>query len=178
MAAVQTFYQPADAILVDVAVHAEIIALPTYGYRRACAIINRTRALMGLQAINHKRFYWASKENCLLLSNAPKSHVSRSVHDRVVHVNESNQRWCSDDFEISCENGEIINGVLMENCFDREIIAWRACAERDLLGLNRGILFRTRKRTQSGWFHSQPEGPYFNASADQNTRAECTLAVS
>ena len=51
----QTFHQPADAILVD-AVRAEITALPTYGYRRAGALVNRTRALMGLPAINHKRF--------------------------------------------------------------------------------------------------------------------------
>ena len=38
----QTFHQPADAILVD-AVRAEITALPTYGYRRAGALVNRTR---------------------------------------------------------------------------------------------------------------------------------------
>jgi hypothetical protein len=44
---VQTFHQLADAILVD-AVRAEITALPTYGYRRAGALVNRTRALMGL----------------------------------------------------------------------------------------------------------------------------------
>ena len=49
-----TFHQPADAILVD-AVRAEITALPTYGYRRAGAPVNHTRALMGLQAINHRR---------------------------------------------------------------------------------------------------------------------------
>jgi putative transposase len=47
----QAFHQPADAILVD-AVRAEITALPTYGYRRAGALVNRTRALMGLPAIN------------------------------------------------------------------------------------------------------------------------------
>lgn len=51
----QTFHRPADAVLVD-AVRAEITALPTYGYRRVGALANRTRALMGLQAINHKRF--------------------------------------------------------------------------------------------------------------------------
>ena len=47
---------------------AEITALPTYGYRRAGALVNRTRALMGLQAINHKRFYRVMKEHSLLLS--------------------------------------------------------------------------------------------------------------
>ena len=82
---VQTFHQPADAILVD-AVRAEITALPTYGYRRAGALVNRTRALMGLQAINHKRFYRVMKENRLLLPKAPKRPVSSRVHDGVVSV--------------------------------------------------------------------------------------------
>ena len=130
---VQTFHQPADAILVD-AVRAEITALPTYGYRRAGALVNRTRALMGLQAINHKRFYRVMKENRLLLPKAPKRPVSNRVHDGVVAVAESNQRWCSDGFEIACDNGEVVTGVFMKDCCDREIIAWRAWAERGLPG--------------------------------------------
>ena len=39
-----------DAILVD-AVRAEITALPTYGYRRAAALVNRTRSMMGLRKV-------------------------------------------------------------------------------------------------------------------------------
>ena len=130
---VQTFHQPADAILVD-AVRAEITALPTYGYRRAGALVNRTRALMGLQAINHKRFYRVMKENRLLLPKAPKRPLSSRVHDGVVAVAESNQRWCSDGFEIACDNGEVVTGVFMKDCCDREIIAWRAWGERGLPG--------------------------------------------
>jgi putative transposase len=76
----QTSHQPDDAVLVD-AVCAEITALPTYGYCRAGALVNRTRALMGLQAINHKRFYRAMKASCLLLSKAPKCPVSSRVRD-------------------------------------------------------------------------------------------------
>lgn len=130
---VQTFHQPADAILID-AVRAEITALPTYGYRRAGALVNRTRALMGLQAINHKRFYRVMKASSLLLPKAPKRPVSTRVHDGVVAVDEPNQRWCSDGFEIACDNGEVVTGVFMKDCCDREIIAWRAWAERGLPG--------------------------------------------
>ncbi|MGI4848925.1 MAG: hypothetical protein ACRYGK_12415 [Janthinobacterium lividum] len=36
-----------DAMLVN-AIKAEITELPTYGYRRAGALVNRTRALIGL----------------------------------------------------------------------------------------------------------------------------------
>jgi len=64
----QTFHQPADAILVD-AVRAEITAQPSYGYRRSGALVNRTRALMGLTAIYHKRFYRVMKANSLLLAS-------------------------------------------------------------------------------------------------------------
>ena len=130
---VQSSHQPADAILVD-AVRAEITALPTYGYRRAGALVNRTRALMGLQAVNHKRFYRVMEEHHLLLPKAPKRRVSSHVHDGVVSVAEPNQRWCSDGFEISCDNGDVVTGVFMKDCCDREIITWRAWAQRGLPG--------------------------------------------
>lgn len=130
---VQTFHQPADAILVE-AVRAEITALPTYGYRRAGALVNRTRAVMGLQAINHKRFYRVMKAHSLLLPKAPKRPDSGRVHDGIVAVEEPNQRWCSDGFEIACDNGEVVTGVFMKDCCDREIIAWRAWAARGLPG--------------------------------------------
>jgi len=129
----QTFHQPDDAILAD-AVRAEITALPTYGYRRAGALVNRTRALIGLQTINHKRFYRVMKAHQLLLPKAPKRPDSGRLHDGVVAVGASNQRWCSDGFEIACDNGEVVTGVFMKDCCDREIIAWRAWAARGLPG--------------------------------------------
>lgn len=129
----QTFHQPDDAILAD-AVRAEITALPTYGYRRAGALVNRTRALIGLQTINHKRFYRVMKVHQLLLPKAPKRPDSGRLHDGVVAVGASNQRWCSDGFEIACDNGEVVTGVFMKDCCDREIIAWRAWAARGLPG--------------------------------------------
>jgi putative transposase len=111
---VQAFHQPADAILVE-AVRAEITALPTYGYRRAGALVNRTRTVMGLQTINHKRFYRVMKAHSLLLPKAPKRPDSGRVHDGVVAVGEPNQRWCSDGFEIACDNGEVVTGVFMKD---------------------------------------------------------------
>ena len=61
----------ADLMLID-AVRAEIVSLPTYGYRRAGALVNRTRSLMSMLPVNHKRFYHAMKEHHLLLPKAPK----------------------------------------------------------------------------------------------------------
>lgn len=61
----QMFHQPADTILVD-GVRVKITVLSTYGYRRADSLVNRTRALMGLRAINHNQFYRVTKANSLL----------------------------------------------------------------------------------------------------------------
>jgi len=56
------------------------------------------------------------------------------VHNGVVAVCEPNQRWCSGGFEIACDNGEVVTGVFMKDCCDREIIAWRAWSERGVPG--------------------------------------------
>lgn len=37
-------------------------------------------------------------------------------------VEESNQRWCMDGFEIACTNGEVVTGVFMTDCCGGEII--------------------------------------------------------
>lgn len=66
----------ADAILFDV-VRADITALSTYVYRRAGALVKRTRTLMGLPAIDHERLYRIMKASSLLLPKAPKCPVRR-----------------------------------------------------------------------------------------------------
>jgi putative transposase len=122
-----------DALLVD-AVRAEIAALPTYGYRRAGALANRTRSHIGLSAVNHKRYYRVMKQYGLLLPKAPKRRLSSRPHEGKVAVTESNRRWCSDGFEIACDNGQVVTGTFTKDCCDREIIAWRAWSGRGLPG--------------------------------------------
>lgn len=123
----------ADLALAD-AVRAEIGQLPTYGYRRAGALVNRRRSAAGLALFNHKRFYRVMKAHRLLLPKAPKRVASARVHDGVVAVQESNRRWCSDGFEIGCDNGEVVTGVFLKDCCDREVISWRAWSSRGLPG--------------------------------------------
>ena len=123
----------ADLMLID-AVRAEIVSLPTYGYRRAGALVNRTRSLMSMLPVNHKRFYRVMKEHHLLLPKAPKRRASSRPHDGKVAVSESNMRWCSDGFEIACENGQVVTGTFTKDCCDREIISWRAWSGRGLPG--------------------------------------------
>lgn len=80
--------------------------------------MSRTRALTGVQAINQKRFHRVMKASSLLLPKAPQRPFSSRLHDGVVSVAESNQRWCSDGFEIFCNNGEVVTGVFMKDCCD------------------------------------------------------------
>lgn len=120
-----------DLTLVHV-VPVEIGELPTYGYRRAGSLVNRRRMAAGLAPINHKRFYRVMKAHALLLPKAPKRVASIRIHDGKVAITESNRRWCSDGFEIACDNGEVVTGVFLKDCCDREIISWRAWSSRGL----------------------------------------------
>jgi putative transposase len=102
------------ALLID-AVRAEITSLPTYGYRRARALVNRTRSLLGLPQMNHKRIYRLMKQHHLLLPKAPKRRASSRPHEGKVAVPEPNTRWCSDGFEIACDNGQVVTGTFTKD---------------------------------------------------------------
>lgn len=106
-------------------VRAEITALRTYSYRRAGALVNRTHRLMGLQPVNLKRMHRVTKADGLLLPRSLKRRDSGLAHDGKVAVEQSNQRWCSDGFEIACDNGGVVTGIFMKDGCDREITAWR-----------------------------------------------------
>ncbi len=55
-------------------------------------------------------------------------------HDGVVGAIRSNLRWCSDGFEFTCWNGEVVRGAFIIDAHDREIIAWRAVANAGISG--------------------------------------------
>ena len=46
----------------------------------------------------------------------------------------SNLRWCSDGFEFTCWNGEVVRGAFIIDAHDREIIAWRAVVHAGISG--------------------------------------------
>ena len=75
-----------------------IAELPSYGYRRAGALLNRERRSQGQQALNHKRIYRVMALHRLLLPKVPKRRHSSRIHDGQVSVPMSNMRWCSDGF--------------------------------------------------------------------------------
>ena len=59
----------------------QIAELPSYGYRRACALVNRQRTAQGGAQVNPKRVYRVMAKASLLLLKAPRRRQSNRVHD-------------------------------------------------------------------------------------------------
>ncbi|MBM3394787.1 MAG: IS3 family transposase [Betaproteobacteria bacterium] len=97
---------------------------PSYGYRRATAMLNRSRRKQGAPRLNHKRIYRVMRDNALLLQRCTGLHPGR-VHDGTVLTEKPNTRWCSDTFEIRCWSGERI--LLGDNCISPSCCVTSQC---------------------------------------------------
>lgn len=107
-------------------IHAVIGDLPTYGYRRVWALLRRQSETDDMAVLNAKRVYRIMSQNALLLERKPAIPASKRAHTGKVAVGESNQRWCSDGFEFSCDNGEKLRVTFALDCCDREALHWAA----------------------------------------------------
>src|SRR5262249_29054742 len=56
---------------------------------------------------------------------APVRELERR-HDGRIGVDERNRRWCSDGFEIGCDNGERVRVAFALDCCDREAMSFLA----------------------------------------------------
>ena len=121
-----------EELLADI--RQQIAELPSYGYRRACALVNRKRALMGARRVNAKRVYRVMAGHALLLPKAPRRPQSSRAHSGSVCVAASDTRWCSDGFEIKCDSGQTVTATFTKDCCDREIMAFRAWEGKGLPG--------------------------------------------
>lgn len=99
-------------------------ARPTYGYRRITALLNKQLD----EPVNHKRVYRIMRQHQLLLARKYQTRPDYA-HTGKVMVMRSNLRWCSDGFELHCWNGEVIRVVFVLDCFDREVMAWKAVVD-------------------------------------------------
>src|SRR6185436_10652688 len=106
---------------------------PTYGYRRITALANRELVKTGKPMANHKRIFRIMRQNGMLLARHTARRKGR-LHDGKVVVMRSNLRWCSDGFEISCWNGDLVRLAFIIDAHDREIIAWHAVANAGISG--------------------------------------------
>jgi putative transposase len=115
--------QPEAELLAEIK---QVIAgQPTYGYRRVHALIRRCRREQGGAAVNVKRVYRIMKVHGLLLERHTGNGEERR-HDGRVAVDRPDVRWCSDGFEIGCDNGERVRIAFTLDCCDREAISWVA----------------------------------------------------
>lgn len=121
-----------EQLLTDI--RKQIMELSSYGYRRACALVNRQRASVGTPRANPKRVYRVMAANALLLPKAPRRCQSSRPHNGTVSVQASDMRWCSDGFEIKCDSGQTVTATFAKDCCDREIMAFRAWEGKGLPG--------------------------------------------
>jgi transposase InsO family protein len=97
---------------------------PTYGYRRVAAVVNRLRRKQHSPVINHKRMYRIMKAHDLLLTRYTGKPAWN--HEGTVMTEQSNQRWCSDGFEVRCDNGQRVRVAFSLDCCDREVMSYVA----------------------------------------------------
>ena len=115
--------KPDDDLVSDI--EKIIGAQPTYGYRRIWALLKREAARVGSEPINAKRVYRVMKAHGLLLQRHAGG-VDQRRHDGRIAVERSNLRWCSDGFELACDNGEKVRVAFALDCCDREAMAYVA----------------------------------------------------
>jgi transposase InsO family protein len=126
-------YRKADDADITTQVRRIVDRRPTYGYRRITGVLNKQRTLAGLVPVNHKRVYRIMAMQGWLLQRWTANRPGR-VHDGKIIVMRSNLRWCSDAFEITCWNTEVVRVVFLIDAFDREIIGWDAVANQGVSG--------------------------------------------
>lgn len=101
--------------------------LPTYGYRRVWGVL-RHQGIEGHEPIiaNPKRVYRVMRDHNLLLYRHGHRRVDTRKHEGTVAVKASDTRWCSDGFELACDNGEKVRVAFALDCCDREVMSWVA----------------------------------------------------
>lgn len=106
----------------DAAVHAQLKAVlrdrGSYGYRRATVLVNRAFAT----GYNRKRVQRVMQLTGLALPVRARRRGTRPHTGRVCQTR-SDQRWCSDAFEIACWNGEVVRVMFALDCHDREVLS-------------------------------------------------------
>ncbi|KRB93833.1 transposase [Noviherbaspirillum sp. Root189] len=106
--------------------------LGTYGYRRVWGVLRHQHDC----GANHKTIYRVMRDHGLLLYRHGQRPVSTRKHDGQIAVATSNTRWCTDGFEVSCDNGERVRVAFALDCCDREVMSWVATTK----GIDAGLV--------------------------------------
>jgi putative transposase len=119
---------PAEEEELLASIRAILADQPAYGYRRMWALLRRAAEECGAPAPNHKRVHRVMKAYGLLLARHAGG-VQERRHDGKIAVDRSNTRWCSDGFEIACDDGDKVRVAFALDCHDREAMAYVATTE-------------------------------------------------
>jgi putative transposase len=103
----------------------------SYGYRRVWARLK----IDGRQII-HKRVYRVMRDEGWLLFRQGQKPLDTRKHEGTVAVKESDTRWCSDELELSCDNGERVRVAFALDYCDKETINWVATTK----GIDAGLI--------------------------------------
>ena len=117
---------PDDDLVADI--KAVIADMPSYGYARVWAVLRRLARAHGRTPVNRKRVYRVMRAHGLLLHRHAGGRDERR-HDGKIAVERSNLRWCSDGFEIACDNAEKVRVAFALDCCDREVMGHVATTE-------------------------------------------------
>lgn len=149
------YHKAQDAAVVPL-ITALVAARPTYGYRRITALLNRQLRKEVAAAVNHKRVYRIMQAHNLLLARRYTARPELSHEGKVVTMR-SNIRWCSDGFEFTCWNRDIVRGAFIIDAHDREVIAWRAVVNAGISGSDiRDIMLEAVERRFGGYRAPHP----------------------
>jgi hypothetical protein len=133
---VGSFYRRAEDHEVLLSILSVTRSRASYDYRRTLTLVNRDRREKGDPPYNWKSVRRVMRINDLMLPGKKRSRVDRP-HKGKVAMPASNQRWCSDGFNIRCWNGDLVRVAFALDCHDREAVAHVAVA-RDLNGHDDG----------------------------------------
>ena len=145
----------------DMALVAELQELsgdvPTYGYRRAWALLRRSRDALAQRRVNAKRVYRVMRRHGLLLERRPRHVSSTRRHDGKVAVDRSNVRWCSDGFEFRCDDGAPLRVVFALDCCDREAMSWAASTGGYIGDMVRDVMLQAVENRFAGALKAESE---------------------
>lgn len=97
----------------------------SHGYRRILVFLNRRLETEGLARVNHKRLYRIMRVNNLLLARHSGNRPERPHNGKIITLRR-NTRWCSDGFEIHCDNEDVVRVAFALDSCDREVISYVA----------------------------------------------------
>lgn len=96
--------------------------LLSFGYRRACALLNRQQTAGDLSRVKHKRVYRvkACAMACCCQKHPEANNRVTCIRARSRSLS-SDQCWCPDGFETKCNYGPTVTAIFAKDGCDREM---------------------------------------------------------